>query len=39
MSRPYFRKGNSIRFQNDSEKDQCLINPHESVTNPDSNGI
>ncbi|XP_001602901.1 ufm1-specific protease 2 [Nasonia vitripennis] len=36
MSKPYFRRGNSIRFENDSEKDQYLLNPHEAVTNPDN---
>jgi hypothetical protein len=36
MTKPYFRRGNTIRFQNDCVKEKYLINPHESVINPES---
>lgn len=37
MTRPYFRIGNAIKFQNDSKKNDLLINPHEALNNPESN--
>ena len=39
MTKPYFRRGNAIKFQNDYEKEEYILNPHESVSNPKSNAI
>ncbi|XP_014208667.1 ufm1-specific protease 2 [Copidosoma floridanum] len=39
MNRPYFRKGNAVKFTSDYEKYEYLINPHEAVTNPGNHDI
>ena len=36
MSRPHFKKGNAIIFQNDLKDTDYPINPHEAVQNPTS---
>ncbi|XP_058810723.1 ufm1-specific protease 2 isoform X2 [Phymastichus coffea] len=39
MTRPYFRHGNAVKFQNDSKRNKLLLNPHELVANPDGSQI
>ncbi|XP_043261150.1 ufm1-specific protease 2 isoform X1 [Colletes gigas] len=35
MTRPYFRYGNAVKFYNESQADNMLINPHEAILQND----
>ncbi|XP_053976006.1 probable Ufm1-specific protease 2 isoform X2 [Hylaeus volcanicus] len=35
MSKPYFRYGNAVKFYNESQADNILINPHEAILQND----
>ncbi|XP_076231089.1 UFM1 specific peptidase 2 isoform X2 [Calliopsis andreniformis] len=39
MSRPYFRFGNAVRFYSDSQADNILLNPHQTISQTDGNNI
>lgn len=35
MTRPHFRHGNAVKFYNDSQTSDILINPHEAISQND----